>query len=151
MRRVHWAATEVMVNLYLAKLIISLFAKFLIFLCAATPMSLLMQEERVHWRRPVIFVLLQFLSFIRVSARIRFGHFVMAKNVKSLLSELGLLASFVLGRARSVAAFSPAGRAKGRVSGGPFSLHPLFCTACCLAFLLVSSCRLLQATGLRDR
>ena len=76
-------------------------------------MSLMMQEERVHWRRSVIFVLLQFLSFLRVSARIRFAHFVMTKNVKSLLSELVLLlASFVLGRP-PVAAFSPAGERKG--------------------------------------
>ena len=75
-------------------------------------MSLMMQEERVHWRRSVIFVLLQFLSFLRVSARIRFARFVMTKNVKSLLSELGLLASFVLGRP-PVAAFSPAGERKG--------------------------------------
>ena len=74
-----------------------------------------MQEERVHWRRSVIFVLLQFLSFLRVSARIRFARFVMTKNVKSLLSELGLLASFVLGRPvrLSAAAFSPAGERKG--------------------------------------
>ena len=76
-------------------------------------MSLLMQEERVQWRRSVILFLLKFLSFLRVSARISFAHFVMTKNVKSLLSELVLLlASFVLGRP-PVAAFSPAGERKG--------------------------------------
>ena len=123
-------------------------------------MSLMMQEERVHWRRSVIFVLLQFLSFLRVSARIRFARFVMTKNVKSLLSELVLLlASFVLGRPSVRRCFLACREASERESEwrevpSAFSLHPLFCTAwLSFPFALYSSqlLSLLQATGLRDR
>ena len=52
MRRVHWAATEVLVNINLAKLMIFLLVKYLIFLCAAIPMGLMMQEERTRAMAP---------------------------------------------------------------------------------------------------